>query len=178
MDYTIESLIAEDILKKKIEELGKKITNDYNYEEGLLVVGLLRGSIVFMSDLVRKIDLPIKIDFMTVSSYGNNMESSREVKIIKDLNENIMNKHVLIVEDIVDTGYTLSKVIHLLNERKPKSIKICTLLDKEERREAEVLVDYKGFDIPDEFVVGYGIDYAQKYRNLPYIGIVKGFKKK
>jgi len=174
MSYTIETLIAEDVLKEKIEKLGKQITNDYNYEEGLLVVGLLRGSIVFMSDLIRKINLPIKIDFMTVSSYGNDMESSREVKIIKDLNENIMNKHVLIVEDIVDTGYTLSKVINLLNQRGPKSIKICTLLDKEERREAEVFVDYKGFDIPDEFVVGYGIDYAQKHRNLPYIGIVKG----
>ncbi|MGM0508762.1 MAG: hypoxanthine phosphoribosyltransferase [Fusobacteriota bacterium] len=172
MDYTVSELISEKKVQEKVKELGEKITSDYKGDTPLIVVGLLRGSVVFMSDLMREIDLPLKIDFMTVSSYGDSMESSREVKILKDLEETIYNKNVLIVEDIIDTGYTLNKVIHLLEDREPNSIKICTLLNKEERREVTVKTDYVGFEIPDEFVVGYGIDYAQKNRNLPYIGIV------
>ncbi|MCX9457787.1 hypoxanthine phosphoribosyltransferase, partial [Vibrio cholerae] len=134
--------------------------------------GLLRGSFMFMADLARSIDLPQEVDFMTASSYGNSMNSNRDVRILKDLDDDINGKDVLIVEDIIDTGYTLSKVREILSLRSPKSLAICTLLDKPERREVEVPVEWVGFTIPDEFVVGYGIDYAQKYRNLSYIGKV------
>ena len=136
------------------------------------MIGLLRGSFVFMADLARAIDTPMTVDFMTASSYGNSMESTRDVRILKDLDDDIKGKDILLVEDIIDTGNTLSKVCEILSIREPNSITICTLLDKPSRREVEVKVDWIGFSIPDEFVVGVGIDYAQKYRHLPFIGKV------
>ena len=144
----------------------------YENTECLVMIGLLRGSCILLSDLSRKINLPVQLDFMTASSYGNKMESSREVKIKKDLDDEIRGKDVVIVEDIIDTGFTLNKIRDMLLMRDPASLTICTLLDKPSRREVHVPVDWVGFSIPDEFVVGYGIDYAQKYRNLPYIGKV------
>ncbi|MBW1659860.1 MAG: hypoxanthine phosphoribosyltransferase [Deltaproteobacteria bacterium] len=172
MKYHIEVLIPEEEIKKKVRELGQQITKDYQGSEDVILVGLLRGSTIFLADLSREIDLEAKLDFMVVSSYGSSMESSREVKINKDLEEDIRGKDVIIVEDIIDTGYTLEKVRDYLLLKNPASFKICTLLDKPERREVPVEVDYVGFQIPDVFVVGYGIDYAQKHRNLPYIGKV------
>lgn len=169
----IKELISKQELEGKVRELGKQITNDYAGEE-VTLVGLLRGSVVFLADLCREIDLEVKIDFMNVSSYGNGMESSRDVKILKDLDDSIKDKNVIIVEDIIDTGYTLDLVISMLKERQPKSLKIATLLDKPARREINMDIDYVGFVIPDVFIVGYGIDYSQKYRNLNYIGIVEG----
>lgn len=169
----IKELISKQELEAKVRELGKQITNDYEGEE-VTLVGLLRGSVVFLADLCREIDLEVKIDFMNVSSYGNSMESSRDVKILKDLDDSIKGKNVIIVEDIIDTGYTLDLVISMLKERHPKSLKIASLLDKPARREINLDIDYVGFVIPDAFIVGYGIDYAQKYRNLNYIGIVEG----
>ena len=169
----IKELISKQELEGKVRELGKQITNDYEGEE-VTLVGLLRGSVVFLADLCREIDLEVKIDFMNVSSYGNSMESSRDVKILKDLDDSIKGKNVIIVEDIIDTGYTLDLVISMLKERQPKSLKIATLLDKPARREINMDIDYVGFVIPDAFIVGYGIDYSQKYRNLNYIGIVEG----
>ena len=166
-------LVSEDEIRKRVKELGELITEDLKGTNGLIVVGLLRGSILFMADLIREIKLPLKIDFMTVSSYGNQFETTREVKILKDLDENIMGKDVLIVEDIIDSGLTLSKIIGILKTRNPKSIKLCTLLNKTARREVEIEADYIGFDIPDEFVLGYGLDYLQEYRNLPYVGVMK-----
>ena len=167
-----EVLFTEEILKNKILELGEKITRDYTDKE-LIIVGVLKGASVFMGDLLRVIRIPVKIDFIAVSSYGLSTESSGVVKIIKDLDESIEAQHVLIVEDIIDTGLTLHYLCENLLSRKPKSLKICTLLDKPERRKVNIKVDYKGFDIPDEFIVGFGIDYAEKYRNLPYIGVLK-----
>lgn len=173
MDYTIETLISENDIKLKISELANQIRENYKSDEEIIFVGLLRGSVIFLSDLARELsDYDVKIDFMTVSSYGKSMESSRDVKVKKDLEEDIQNKNVLIVEDIIDTGYTLKKVFEMLTLREPKTLEICTLLDKPERREVEVKVKYTGFKIPDEFVVGYGIDYAEKHRNLKYIGKV------
>lgn len=169
----IKELISKQKLEGKVRELGKQITNDYEGEE-VTLVGLLRGSVVFLADLCREINLEVKIDFMNVSSYGNGMESSRDVKILKDLDDSIKGKNVIIVEDIIDTGYTLDLVISMLKERQPKSLKIATLLDKPARREINMDIDYVGFVIPDAFIVGYGIDYSQKYRNLNYIGIVEG----
>ncbi len=171
MKYDIEQMLSRETLAERVVELGKEISNEYKGKE-LILVGLLRGSVIFLSDLVRELDLDAKLDFMVVSSYGNDMESSRDVKILKDLEEQIEGKSVLIVEDIIDTGYTLKKVAKILKLRKPESLKICTLLDKPERRLVNVDVDYVGFKIPDEFVVGYGIDYAQSHRNLPYVGKV------
>ncbi len=173
MQTNIDVLIHEDDIRKKVKELGEKITQEYENEE-IIVVGLLRGSVLFMADLIREIKLPLKIDFMTVSSYGDGKTSSREVKIVQDLSENIMGKHVLIVEDIIDSGLTLNKVIEILKTREPKSLKLASFLNKPSRREVNVKVEYIGYDIPDEFVVGYGLDFAQKYRNLPYVGILKG----
>jgi len=172
MDYTIEELISAESLHQKVIEMGAQIEKDYGSVEEIILVGLLRGSTVFLADLAREINLDAKIDFMVVSSYGNSMNSSREVKINKDLEEDISGKHVIIVEDIIDTGYTLEKVREYLLLREPASLKICTLLDKPERREVEVPVDYTGYTIPDVFVIGYGIDYAQRHRNLPYVGKV------
>ncbi|CAE6889980.1 Belongs to the purine pyrimidine phosphoribosyltransferase family [Vibrio sp. B1FIG11] len=167
MKHTVEVMISEQEVQERIRELGKQITERYQGSEDLVMVGLLRGSFVFMADLARAIELTHQVDFMTASSYGNTMESSRDVRILKDLDDDIKGKDVLIVEDIIDTGNTLNKIREILSLREPKSIAICTLLDKPSRREVEVPVDYVGFAIPDEFVVGVGIDYAQKYRHLP-----------
>nr|P18134.1 RecName: Full=Hypoxanthine phosphoribosyltransferase; Short=HPRT [Vibrio harveyi]CAA37462.1 unnamed protein product [Vibrio harveyi] len=172
MKHTVEVMISEQEVQERIRELGKQITERYQGSEDLVMVGLLRGSFVFMADLARAIELTHQVDFMTASSYGNTMESSRDVRILKDLDDDIKGKDVLIVEDIIDTGNTLNKIREILSLREPKSIAICTLLDKPSRREVEVPVDYVGFAIPDEFVVGVGIDYAQKYRDLPFIGKV------
>ncbi|KAB7663989.1 hypoxanthine phosphoribosyltransferase [Plesiomonas shigelloides] len=172
MKHIVEVMISEQEVKNRIAELGAQITAHYQGSNDLVLIGLLRGSFMFMADLARSIDLPQEVDFMTASSYGNSMNSNRDVRILKDLDDDINGKDVLIVEDIIDTGYTLSKVREILSLRSPKSLAICTLLDKPERREVEVPVEWVGFTIPDEFVVGYGIDYAQKYRNLSYIGKV------
>lgn len=165
-------LYSEEEIKLKVKELAKKIEKDYAGEE-LLVVCILKGASIFCSDLIREIDLDVNMDFMCVSSYGNSTVSSGTVKIIKDLDVNIENKNVLIVEDIIDSGLTLHSLVDTLKTRNPKSLKLCTLLDKPERRKADIKVDYVGFVIEDKFIVGYGIDYAEKYRNLPYIGIVE-----
>ncbi|MEA1912146.1 MAG: hypoxanthine phosphoribosyltransferase [Spirochaetota bacterium] len=172
MDYKIEELISAKKIKARVKELGSEIEKDYQGRGDIILVGLLRGSVVFLADLAREINLEAKIDFMVVSSYGDSMESSREVRINKDLEEDIRDKNVIIIEDIIDTGYTLEKVEEYLRLKSPASLEICTLLDKPERREVSVDVKYVGFAIPDVFVIGYGIDYAQKHRNLPYIGKV------
>ncbi|MGX9757434.1 hypoxanthine phosphoribosyltransferase [Clostridioides difficile] len=165
-------MLTEEQIKAKVYELGKKIEEDFK-DEDLLVVGILKGASVFVSDLIRCIDLDVNIDFMSVTSYGNSTESSGTVKILKDLDVDIEGKNVLIVEDIIDSGLTLSNLVAALKTRNPKSLKLCTLLDKPQRRKANIPVDYVGFVIEDKFIVGYGIDYAEKYRNLPYIGIVE-----
>ncbi|MBD8513040.1 hypoxanthine phosphoribosyltransferase [Photobacterium sp. WH77] len=172
MKHTIEVMISEQDVQARIKELGEQITAYYQGSENLVMVGLLRGSFVFMADLARAVDLPHEVDFMTASSYGNAMESSRDVRILKDLDDEIEGKDVLLVEDIIDTGNTLNKVREILALRNPNSIRICTLLDKPERREVAVDAEWIGFEIPDEFVVGVGIDYAQKYRHLRFIGKV------
>lgn len=171
--HTLDVMLTEDDIRKKVKELGKKISQDYkNSQNELILVGLLRGSFIFMADLSRAIEVGHEVDFITASSYGKSTESNRDVKILKDLDEDIRGKDVLIVEDIIDTGNTLSKVQAILSLRAPRSLAICTLLDKPSRREVNVAVKYIGYSIPDEFVVGYGIDYAQHYRHLPYIGKV------
>ncbi|HDR1038652.1 TPA: hypoxanthine phosphoribosyltransferase [Pasteurella multocida] len=167
-------LISEQDLRARIQTLGREITQYYQQKavEKVIVVGLLRGSFMFMADLVRELNLAVEIEFMTTSSYGSGMTTNHDVKISKDLDGDIKGEHVLIIEDIIDTGYTLQKVREILKLREPASLRICTLLDKPSRREVEVPVEWVGFSIPDEFVVGYGIDYAQRYRNLGYIGHV------
>lgn len=165
-------LVSEEEIKAKVVELGAIITNDYKGKD-LIVVGILKGAVVFMSDLCREIKLPILMDFMAVSSYGTSSFSTGEVRIIKDLDFSVENKDVLVVEDIIDTGHTLSYLTDNLKKRGANSVKIVTLLDKPERRQADVPVNYLGFEIPDEFVVGYGLDYAEKYRNLPYVAALK-----
>jgi len=172
MKHKIEVMISEQEIKDKVAKLGSQISQHYKNSENLVMVGLLRGSFIFMADLARAISVSHSVDFLTASSYGNSMESSRDVHILKDLDDGIEGKDVLLVEDIIDTGNTLSKVLEVLNLRAPNSISICTLLDKPTRREVFVDVKWIGFEIPDEFVVGVGIDYAQKYRHLPYIGKV------
>ena len=171
--HHVEVLITEQSVRARIQQLGYEITQFYQQKQidKLIVVGLLRGSFMFMADLVREINLPLEIEFMTTSSYGSGMTTNHDVKISKDLDGDIKNEHVLIVEDIIDTGYTLEKVREILKLREPASLQICTLLDKPSR-EVEVPVDWVGFVIPDEFVVGYGIDYAQHHRQLGYIGKV------
>ena len=165
-------LVSEEQLAQRVKEIAARIDADYAGKEPLLV-SVLRGSFVFMADLVRQITLPCTVDFMAVSSYGSGTTSSGQVKIIKDLSEPIEGRDVLVVEDILDSGNTLSYLLKLLEARHPASIRLCTLLDKPERRTKPVAVQYTGFTIPDEFVVGYGLDYDEKYRNLPYIGILK-----
>lgn len=165
-------LITEEQVQKRLKELGKQLTADYQGKD-LLVIGILKGSVIFMSDLVRVIDLPLQLDFMAVSSYGKSTNSSGVVRILKDLDTDIQGKDVLIIEDIVDTGLTLSYLVENLLSRNPASLKICTFLDKPSRRVAKIRPDYNGYEIPDEFVVGYGLDYAEKYRNLPYIGVIE-----
>ncbi|BBB31728.1 hypoxanthine phosphoribosyltransferase [Thermotomaculum hydrothermale] len=165
-------LIPEKELMKRVEELGEEISRDFEGQE-VLLVGLLKGSVIFLADLARKVTIPCMLDFMSVTSYGNDIESSGEVRFLKDLDSDINGKNVIIVEDIIDTGLTLREVLKVLKARNPKTLKVCTLLNKVDRRLVDVNVDYNGFNIPDAFVVGYGLDYAQKYRNLNYIGILK-----
>ena len=160
-------------LQRRIAELGEQISVDYEGKE-IIILCVLKGGVMFMTDLVKRISIPLKMEFMAVSSYGNEYKSTGVVKIVKDLDEPIDGKHVLIVEDIIDSGRTLSYLKNILIGRNPSSIKICTLLDKPEQRVVEVEVDYVGFTIPDSFVIGYGLDYHQFYRNLPYIAVNKG----
>ena len=168
----LEVFCSEEQLKTKVAELGAAITRDYQGKSPVLV-SVLRGSYIFMADLTRAIDLPCTVDFMSVSSYGAGTTSSGQVKILKDLSEPIEGKDLIIVEDILDSGNTLFYLRDVLAARKPASIAICTLLDKPERRTKPIQADYSGFEVPDAFVVGYGLDYAEKYRNLPYIGVLK-----
>ena len=172
LDQIKETLISEEAIAQKVAEIAAQITKDYEGKP-LLVIGVLKGANVFVSDLIRKIQIPMILDFMSISSYGASTESSGAVKILKDLDEDIKGMHVLVVEDIIDTGLTLSYLSKNLESRGALSIALCTLLDKPERRKVHIDVKYKGFDIPDEFVVGYGIDFAEKYRNLPFVGILK-----
>ena len=165
-------LVTEEEIRQKVAELGEQITRDYR-GKNLLMVSVLKGSVIFMADLMRAVDLPCTIDFMCVSSYGSGTSSSGVVKIIKDLDGDLSGKDVLIVEDILDTGVTLSNLVPMLKMRNPNSVKICTILDKPSRRKANIQPDYEGFQVPDEFVVGYGLDYDEKYRNLPYVGVLK-----
>ena len=165
-------LIEEKELQAKVAELGAKITEDYKNKD-LLIVCVLKGAVVFVSDLIRKINLPLDIDFMAISSYGANTKSSGVVRILKDLNVSIEGKHILVVEDIIDSGLTLAYLMENLKSRGPASVEICTILDKTERRTISLDIKYTGFQVPDEFVVGYGLDYAEKYRNLPYIAVLK-----
>lgn len=170
----VKVFLSEKEIKEKVAELGKQISEDYRgSDKNLLVISILKGSVIFLSDLIRNIDVDLSIDFMVISSYGRSTSSKGNVKIIKDLDINISNYDLLIVEDILDSGYTLSKLLEILKVRKPKSLKICTLLDKPDRRVVNVDLDYCGFTVPDEFIVGYGLDYDEKYRNLPYIGILE-----
>ncbi|MBO9396909.1 hypoxanthine phosphoribosyltransferase [Shimia sp. R9_1] len=171
--YVIDQMISAKSIAARIEDLSREIQAEYAGTDKLIVVGLLRGSFVFIADLVRELELPVEVDFLEASSYGNAMESSREVRIFKDLRGEIEGRDVLVVEDIVDTGHTLTHVMHLLKARNPAKIKTIALLDKPSRREADIAADWIGFSIPDEFVVGYGIDYAQRNRNLPFIGKVR-----
>lgn len=164
-------LISEEELQKRVNEIGAQISRDYAGKK-LLLVGILKGSIVFMADLMRAITIPTRIDFMAVSSYGSGVKTSGVVKIIKDLDINLEGYDVLIVEDILDSGMTLNYLVELLKSRNPSSVEICSLLDKPERHKVDVNLKYKGFTIPDEFVIGYGLDYAEKYRNLPFVGIL------
>ena len=167
-----EILLSEEQIALKVKELGQRISEDY-YGKEILMVGILKGSLVFMADLIRQVTVPVTIDFMAISSYGKASKSSGVVQILKDLDQNIEGKHVLVVEDIVDSGLTLKYMLENLSTRKPASIKICTFLDKPSRRKAEVVTDYNGFTIPDKFVVGYGLDYAERYRNLKDISVLK-----
>lgn len=171
--YVIDQLISAKAIAARVEALAREITTHYAGTDKLVVVGLLRGSFVFIADLVREIDLPVEVDFLEASSYGDGLTSSREVRILKDLRAPIENRDVLVVEDIIDTGFTLSHVLHMLRGRRPRRLEVCALLDKPSRREVDVRATWTGFQIPDEFVVGYGIDYAQRNRNLPYIGKVR-----
>ena len=171
-DYKVEILLKDKDIEKRVFELGKAISSYYSETNKLIVVGLLRGSFMFIADLVRCLDIPVEVDFITVSSYGSKMTSSGNVRILKDLDGDINGHDVLLVEDIVDTGKTLEAVIEMLETRMPNSIKVCALLNKQSRRISNVQAEWVGFEIPDEFVVGYGIDYAQRNRNLPYIGKV------
>ncbi len=167
-----EILITSEIIQAKVIELGRQITADYQ-SKPLLLLGTLKGAVPFIADLARAIELPLELDYMAISSYGNSTQSSGVVRILKDLEGPISNKHVLIVEDIVDSGLTLSYLMEILRQRRPLSLCVCTLLDKKRERVKPVHCDYIGFTIAERFVVGYGLDYAQHYRNLPYIGILK-----
>jgi hypoxanthine phosphoribosyltransferase len=168
----IETLISEEQIRDRIQELGRQITRDY---AGLnpLLIGVLKGACFFLSDLMRAVDTRLSIEFMAISSYGSSTRTSGEVRIMKDLDVPIEGRHILVVEDIVDTGFTLSYLLANLKSRGAATVKLAALLDKFERRQKEVTIDYLGFKIPDEFVVGYGLDFAERYRNLPYIGVLK-----
>ena len=165
-------LLSEEQLRQRVRELGEEISKEYAGKE-ILMIGVLRGAVMFMADLARAITVPVMIDFMAVSSYGTSTSSSGIVRILKDLDEEVAGKHVLIVEDIIDSGLTLSYLVDNIKSRQPASVRICTLLNKPERRKVDLEVNYNGFVVPDEFVVGYGLDYAEKYRNVPFIGILK-----
>ena len=165
-------LISEEQIKKRIQELAVKLDKEYEGKRPLMV-SILKGSVMFYADLLRAMSIPVEMDFMAISSYGAGAKSSGEVKLIKDLDRKIEGRDVVIVEDIIDSGYTLSYLKRMLYSRKPASVKICALLDKYARRVVPIEADFKGFDIEDEFVIGYGLDYAELYRNLPYIGILK-----
>lgn len=171
-DDILDVLVTEEQLKKKVAELGERISRDYAGRK-LLLVSVLKGSVVFMADLMRSIKIPLNIDFMSVSSYGAGVKTSGVVKIIKDLDMPVEGYDILIVEDILDSGLTLSYIMELMRSRDAENVKICTLLDKPDSRKVDVKPDYSGFVVPDKFVVGYGLDYAQRYRNLPYIGVLK-----
>ena len=175
-EFLEEVLIPEDVLQKRIAEMGLEISRDYKGKE-LLLVCILRGGVMFLTDLMRAITVPHMVDFMSVSSYGVGARRSRgQSRITLDLNTDVRNQHVLLVEDIVDSGYTVKAVVELLTARQPKSLKVCALLDKAERREVEVPIDYRGFVIPDKFVFGYGLDADEYYRNLPFIGVLAADK--
>lgn len=171
MAEKISVLIEEEKVDKRIEEIGRQISEEYAGEQVHLIC-ILKGSIFFTCELAKRITVPVTIDFMSCSSYGADTKSSGVVKLVKDLDEPLEGKHVIVIEDIIDSGRTLSYLLEILSARKPASLKLCTLLDKPDRRVKPVHVDYTGFEIPDEFVVGYGLDYDQKYRNLPYIGVL------
>jgi len=172
-NYAIDELISAKAIAARVEALAKDISDYFAGTEKLVVIGLLRGSFIFIADLARELDLPVEVDFLEVSSYGDATESSREVRILKDLRGEIAGRDVLVVEDIVDTGRTLRHVLDILATRHPKRVEVCALLDKPSRREVDVKARWIGFEIPDRFVVGYGIDYAQRNRNLPHIGAVR-----
>jgi hypoxanthine phosphoribosyltransferase len=171
--YVIDEMISAKSIAARVEALAREISDHFAGTDKLVVVGLLRGSFIFIADLVREIDLPVEVDFLEVSSYGMGMESSREVRILKDLRGEIEGRDVLVVEDIIDTGHTISHVLEILRTRHPARLEVCALLDKPTRREVEVKARWTGFEIPDKFVVGYGIDYAQRNRNLGHIGAVR-----
>ena len=172
MAERVEVLISEQEVEARIQELADQISKDYEGKE-LHIICILKGSIFFTCELAKRISVPVTLDFMSVSSYGSDTKSSGVIKINKDLDESVLERDILVIEDIVDSGNTLSYLLEMLQNRKPSSMRLCTLLDKPERRRKQVRVDYTGFQIPDEFVVGYGLDYAQNYRNLPYVGVVK-----
>jgi hypoxanthine phosphoribosyltransferase len=171
IDDIAEVLVSEEEIQAKVGELGRRISRDYAGEE-LLLIGLLRGAIVFLSDLMRALDIPVRLDFIGISSYGVSTESGA-VRLVMDLETDIAGRHVLVVEDIVDTGKTLAYLVDNLKSRQPASLRVCALLDKPERRQVPIQVDYVGFEIPDKFVVGYGLDFAEGYRNLPFVGVLK-----
>ena len=172
-DKIEQVLLSEQQIADRVRELGEQLTRDYKDKQNLLLIGVLRGVAVFFGDIMRQVDLELDIDFLSVSSYGSSTRSSGVVRILKDLDESITGRHVVIIEDIIDSGLTLSYLVRLLQERRPASLEICTLLDKPSRRLIEVPVKYVGFTIPDQFVVGYGLDYDQKFRNLPFVGVLK-----
>jgi len=172
-DDVQEILFTEEQLKNRVRALGAAISRDFAGKEPVLLVSVLRGSYIFMADLSRSIDIPVQIDFMSVSSYGAGTKTSGQVEIKKDLSDSIEGVHVIVVEDILDSGNTLSYLMNVLSARHPASISLCTLLDKPERREKPITADYVGFTVPNAFIVGYGLDYAERYRNLPYIGVLK-----
>jgi hypoxanthine phosphoribosyltransferase len=171
-DDVAEVLISEEQIQQKIAELGARICNDFAGEQ-ILIIAVLKGALLFLADLIRHIDLPLAVDFLAVSSYGAGTESSGVVRILKDLDETIEHQNVIIVEDIVDSGRTLDYLLRMLRQRNPATLHVCTLLDKRERREIDVPIDYVGFEVPDAFVVGYGLDFAEHYRQLPFIGVLK-----
>ena len=172
-DDVARILIAEDELQRRVAELGAEVSSAYSADDPPLLVSVLKGAFVFLADLTRQIDIPHEVDFMVTSSYGAGTESSGVVRILLDLERNIEGRHVLVVEDIVDTGYTLEYITRNLRTRGPASVKVCALLSKPSRREVDVPLDYVGFEVPDEFVVGYGLDYSEIYRNLPFVGVLK-----
>jgi len=171
-DDVAEVLISEEHIQRRTAELGARICRDFVGEQ-ILIIAVLKGALLFLADLIRHIDLPLAVDFLAVSSYGAGTESSGVVRILKDLDETITHRNVIIVEDIVDSGRTLDYLLRMLRQRNPATLHVCTLLDKRDRREIEVPIDYVGFEVPDAFVVGYGLDYAEHYRQLPFIGVLK-----